>query len=287
MNRIIKTFSTPFKIEDNHITPCAVCGGSRFKHYFSCGDFFYVRCLDCGLVQINPQPKNNLVLQRYDSSYLDYEIKNKDKFADLAMLSLNDADLIEIEDKHKNDGDRNALDIGCATGAIAAKLRERGWNVSGIEICAEQADYARKQYGLDVSNLPLEENNFNAGSFSLVLASHLIEHLTNPAVFVEEVCRILKAGGNFIIITPNVSGFQAKLFKGRWRSAIFDHLYLFSVETLKQLLIQKGFCIEKIVTWGGIAAGAAPVPVKKIMDVCAKKFGFGDVMLIRCVKGHC
>ena len=87
-----------------------------------------------------------------------------------------------------------------------------------------------------------------------------------------------------MVITPNIAGFQARLFKNQWRSAIFDHLYLFSIKTLSKLLTQSGFRIEKTVTWGGIAEGIVPGRIKNLVDKGAKHFGLGDVMLVKAVK---
>jgi predicted SAM-dependent methyltransferase len=147
-----------------------------------------------------------------------------------------------------------------------------------ISPCAE---YARNSRGLDVRCSPLEESNFPDECFDAVLASHFIEHLNDPRGFLTETHRILKDQGRVFITTPNISGFQAKLFGGKWRSAIFDHLYLFSVRTLSKLLDNTGFKIESCHTWGGLAAGTAPMWLKKTADVLAKRFGCGDVMIIR------
>jgi SAM-dependent methyltransferase len=136
-----------------------------------------------------------------------------------------------------------------------------------------------------VRGTSLEESRFPGASFDLVLASHLIEHLNDPAAFVREAHRVLAPGGYFLVTTPNIAGFQARLFRSRWRSAIFDHLYLFSAKTLSALLRQSGFAVERIRTWGGLAAGTAPAPVKRLADRAAKRFGAGDVMLIRGKKG--
>jgi SAM-dependent methyltransferase len=152
-----------------------------------------------------------------------------------------------------------------------------------VELSGPQAAYCRER-GLDVRRGALEEISFPSASFDAVLASHLIEHLNNPGNFVREVGRILKRGGRFYVTTPNIAGLQAKLFRSRWRSAIFDHLYLFSAKTLRALLEGAGFAVEKTVTWGGLAAGTAPGPVKKIFDSLAKPLGFGDVMILRAVR---
>jgi SAM-dependent methyltransferase len=146
------------------------------------------------------------------------------------------------------------------------------------------ADYARRERGLHISSLPLEENKFPDGFFDLVLASHLIEHLNDPGGFVREVHRICAPGAHFLITTPNIAGFQARLFGARWRSAIFDHLYLFSVKTLSRLLRDRGFSPEKVITWGGLAAGTVPGPLKALADRWAKRGGWGDVLLIRAEK---
>ena len=286
-----KTWSTPVISEEKKPVPCALCGGILFKPSLFCEGFSYVRCERCGLVQMNPQPLEGETKQRYDErhgeEYLSYEIANEESFLNLSLLALKDAGFDEIERGFLNTGGKpgRLLDIGCATGSLLAKLRERGWETAGVEISGPQAEYARQKRNLDVRSLPLEENRFPAASFNVVLASHLIEHLNNPAAMAAEVHRILAPGGRFFVTTPNIAGFQARLFRGSWRSAIFDHLYLFSIKTLSKLLKEKGFAIERIGTWGGLAAGLAPAPVKRVFDRAAKRFGFGDVMIIRARRG--
>jgi 2-polyprenyl-3-methyl-5-hydroxy-6-metoxy-1,4-benzoquinol methylase len=232
---------------------------------------------------MNPQPLAAEISRRYGEDYLSYELANEGSFLRLQELALNDAGLsgVERELAGRDAGPPRVLDIGCATGALLEKLRDRGWAVTGVEISAPQADYARRTRNLDIRQLSLEENRFSPGEFDLVLASHLIEHLNDPASFVREAGRILAPGGRLILTTPNIDGFQARLFRGRWRSAIFDHLYLFSKKTLSALLERAGFEVEKTVTWGGLAAGIAPGWIKRLADRLAKRFGLGDVILIR------
>jgi 2-polyprenyl-3-methyl-5-hydroxy-6-metoxy-1,4-benzoquinol methylase len=177
----------------------------------------------------------------------------------------------------------SVLDTGCATGSLLAFLRERGWAVKGTEI-SPAAEYACNVRRLDVRNIPLEEIAFSSGSFDAVLASNLIEHLNDPLSFLKEANRILKDDGQIFITTPNISGLQAYLYGGKWRSAIFDHLYLFSKRTLKKMLKKADFKVEKVSTWGGIATGLAPAWIKKSADFLAKRLGFGDVMIMRAKK---
>jgi len=290
--RFAKTWSTPVKPEKKSLIPCVICGAKNFRQSLSCEGFCYVRCECCGLVQMNPQPLEEEIKRRYvhGEDYLAYEIANEESYLNLQLLALKDAGFRELEEEifsanhHKPFPVPRVLDIGCATGTLLSSLREGGWETAGVEINRFQAEYSRSSRKLDILGMPLEENSLPPSSFNMVIASHLLEHLNNPFALVQEVHRILMPGGRFFVTTPNIEGFQAKLFGSRWRSAIFDHLYLFSVKTLSKLLGQAGFTVEKTVTWGGLAAGTAPPPVKRILDRAARRFGFGDVMIIRSVK---
>jgi SAM-dependent methyltransferase len=239
---------------------------------------------------MNPQPTAVSVRERYGSAhgddYLQYERANEAAFLALQLKTLEDVRLPREQEQFFSDGKKRFLDIGCATGALLEKMRERGWYASGVEISAQMAEYGRKNRHLEISTLPLEQNAFAENCFAIVHASHLIEHLNCPGNFIREAYRILDSGGLFLVTTPNISGIQARLSGRRWRSAIYDHLYLFSTETLTALLRREGFLIEKIVTWGGIPKGMAPAPIKKIADSFAKRTDCGDVMMVKARKPH-
>jgi len=284
-----KTWSTPVAQEGMALVPCALCGGERFKPALSCEGFAYVRCVRCGLVQMNPQPLVADVERRYreffGNEYLSYELKNEAAFLDLQQRALQDAGFYRIEQEllEREGCQPSVLDVGCATGVMLALLKERGWQVTGVEI-SPSAEYTRLKRGIDVRPMSLEECRFPGESFDLALASHLIEHLNNPASFVREVWRVLRPGARLLLITPNIDGFQARLLGSRWRSAIFDHLYLFSARTLAAMLRAAGFAVEGVYTWGGLAVGTAPATLKAIADRAAKKLGLGDVMLVKARK---
>ena len=284
-----KTWSTPVTEEERRPVPCALCGGERFKPSLFCEGFSYVKCAACGLVQINPQPLAADVERRYRQSsgddYLAYELKNEAAFLELQKLALADAgfDRIERELMERTDRKPAVLDIGCATGALLAFLRDRGWQTTGVEI-SPSAAYARNERGLDIRCQNLEDCGFPPESFDLAHASHLVEHLNNPGTFIRQVWELLRHGAYFMLTTPNIDGFQARLLGKRWRSAIFDHLYLFSIRTITAMLKTQGFITEGIYTWGGLAAGIAPLPLKTFADRTAKALGLGDVMLVKARK---
>jgi SAM-dependent methyltransferase len=149
-----------------------------------------------------------------------------------------------------------------------------------VEISVAQAAYGERRHGLPIFAGSLEAAAFPDASFDLVHASHLIEHLNSPGSFLDEAARVLAPGGILVLTTPNADGFQARLRGPRWRSAIYDHLYLFSRRTLRRLLESRGFAVARSATWGGWPRGMRPAIVKRPMDALAKACGFGDVMAV-------
>jgi len=282
----MKTFSRVPNERTFSRIACPVCGNTVFSVKWDLETYSFSKCGRCGLVLQNPQPKSGELVQRYDQKYFEYEIENEEAFFQLMLLGLRDVDFFtEIEPALDPLGKGGRfLDIGCATGKLLDYVKKRGWSEKGIEVCIPAAEYARDVRGLDVTGSTLQEARLKNASFDIVHASHLIEHLTDPGDFVRQAYDLLKPGGTVILTTPNSSGFQALLYGDRWRSAIADHMFLFSKHTLPALLEKAGFTVEKTRTWGGIAAGLAPRPVKKFLDTWVKKIGWGDVMIIRARK---
>ena len=283
-----KTFSSPPGNERMETVPCPLCGSSRWRLFLACDGFAFVRCQDCAIVFQNPRPVFDDVRRRYGEGYFSYELENERNFFGLMRLGLADIHFRERTAGFGNGAGpaapRTFLDIGCATGMLIESMREEGWSVRGVDVCRESAEYGRSRRGVDIFPGTLEEAHVPDAAFGVVHFSHLIEHVPDPRGFLGEVRRVLTPGGFAVITTPNIDGFQARLFGKGWRSAIADHLVLFSRETLQRLIAESGFEIQQSVTWGGLAVGSAPGFLKKPADRLAKKLGFGDVVMVIAAK---
>ena len=274
----MKTYSTIPGQERSRIIACNLCGGRRHRRTLHSRDYVFVRCADCGLSFQNPQPVFDDLKFRYGQNYFEYELNNEENFFHLMKLGLQD---IRFFERTSNlDRSRSFLDVGCATGMLLEYMRERGWNVRGVELCRESAEYGMRTKNIDIFIGTLEEASFPDSCFPVIHFSHLIEHVPDPRAFFLEVRRILIPGGYVVVVTPNIDGLQARLFRERWRSAIADHLTLFSKTTLRKMLVATGYEVLQTVTWGGLAKGSAPAAVKRPVDFLAKRLGFGDVVLM-------
>jgi len=263
--------------------PCPLCGATKCRGEWPAQGIVFKRCAVCGLWRQDPQPQAHAIVARYGDDYLAYETARHLEYRGIALRSLVEAGL-EPARSVAADGSRlSMLEIGCATGALLSAFAEAGWDATGVEVGASMAAYARSTFGLNVLQGTIETAGLQACAFNAVIATHLVEHLNDPRSFLREVRRTLRPDGALWLVTPNAAGFQA-LLKGKdWRSAIRDHLYLFSVRTLRALLSDEGFSVDHVGTWGGWPAGMRPRCLKKPVDAAAKRLGWGDVMVIRAI----
>ncbi len=281
----MKTFSKTPRESSSVKLVCPICGDVPASPLWKLDGFSFSRCTGCGLLYQNPQPVHSQLIQRYDEAYFDYEIENQEAFLQLNLLGLQDVGFFEdIQPNALAGRAPGFVDVGCATGRLIQYLHQQGWNEQGVEVCRPAADYGRRERGVKIFTGTLEEAALPAGGYEVVHASHVIEHLQDPGAFLDEAFRLLKPNGSLLLITPNSDGLQAKLMRGHWRSAIADHMVLFSHRTLSLLLEKHGFRVEKSKTWGGIPQGMAPAPLKKLADRLAKTMGWGDVMVLRARK---
>ena len=106
------------------------------------------------------------------------------------------------------------LDVGCGKGWVAELFCPFGFEVISMDISLRNTSKALKKHPFenhhavvaDVFSLP-----FLTNSFDIIIASEIIEHVQNPAVFIEKLFRVLKPGGNLIITTPYKEKLQYSL----------------------------------------------------------------------------
>lgn len=276
----MKTFSIGSRNERFLKVKCGLCGKDNSIQYLDCTSFKFVKCRGCGLVYQNPQPVFEDLKKRYKDDYFIYELTNDMNFFNLMKLGLKDIRFFDYPSYVNN----RFLDIGCATGLLVKYMKDKGWDSFGLEICRESAEYGIKERGVNIVINTLSDACFKDNHFSVIHFSHVIEHVPSPLKFLKEVHRVLAPGGMVITATPNINSLQAALFKEKWRSAIADHLTLFSKKTLKMMLIKAGFKIKRSAVWGGLAKGTVPDIIKKPVDKLAKVFRFGDVVLYQAFK---
>ncbi|NJP92891.1 class I SAM-dependent methyltransferase [Nonomuraea sp. FMUSA5-5] len=96
---------------------------------------------------------------------------------------------------------RRILDAGCGSGALTARLRERGAIVTGIDASAGMLAVARRRLGDDadlrVADLR-EPLPFGDDEFDDVIASLVLHYLEDWGPTLAELRRVIKPGGRLI-----------------------------------------------------------------------------------------
>jgi SAM-dependent methyltransferase len=150
-----------------------------------------------------------------------------------------------VRDLSRSDGVLEILDIGSGTGPAKRFIDHAGvaarW--TGVEIHPDRIELC-KQLGYDriIDDHDLEKGPLpvGAGSFDVVIASHVLEHLDDAQAALEDWMRVLRPGGMLILGVPMHLGLVAKLararFRHRGRKRARAHCHFFSMRSLKELL---------------------------------------------------
>ena len=138
--------------------------------------------------------------------------------------------------------DAAILDIGCGHGAILYALQQAGYhNARGVDGSAEQVQAAARLgiQGVEQGDLMQTLRESADASLDVVIAFDVIEHFTKAELIplVDEVQRVLKPGGRWVIHVPN----GESPFGNRVRFGDYTHEQAFTRTSLGQLLLASGF----------------------------------------------
>ena len=108
---------------------------------------------------------------------------------------------------------KSALDVGCGAGLLAEPLARLGARVTGIDASPEVISVARDHaasMGLEIDYRSGDVQQLD-GQFDLITAMEVIEHVADPAAFVNALAKRLAANGLLILSTPNATGWSKLL----------------------------------------------------------------------------
>jgi SAM-dependent methyltransferase len=169
---------------------------------------------------------------------------------------------------------RSMLDVGTHRGEFTARLAAHvdAERVAGVELIERHAAVARSR-GIDVEVADLDEGiPFPSGSFDIVNANQVIEHVRRTDVLLREMRRVVKPNGLVCISTNNLASWHNVISLGlgmqpmpmhvsdeiivgnplnpenRWghRDLGRTHLRLFTARALSELAAHHGLAVEQV-----------------------------------------
>lgn len=198
------------------------------------------------------------------------------------------------------------LDVGCGNGLFLERIRRRlpGARLTGIDFSQYQVEHpvdpSLRLLQADLTRgIPCED-----GSFDVVYAAEIIEHLLDPDLLLGEIHRVLSPGGTLVLTTPNLcawynralflfgvqplfvesstrsstvgSGFLRRFKRG---STPVGHVRIFNLDAIRDLLANNGF---EVAALRGASFDYFPRALRLLDAAIALYPGLSSNFVLRC-----
>ena len=142
------------------------------------------------------------------------------------------------------------LDAGCGPGHLLAQFRTLGWKTLGTEADERAAAIPRANHGLEVLTDDVSDLRFPDSTFDAVVSWHTLEHMRQPAQTLDQIARLLRPGGVFLVSVPNFSSPEAQANPAAWfHLEVPRHLCHFPAAVLREHLERRGLKILRESYW--------------------------------------
>lgn len=217
---------------------CPLCGSNRVAGLFRKEQTDYWRCRACGFRFATPPTNPNLAneIGDYEKAYLQY----------LEPDRADDRNFDELRGWIETFGSLEAarlLDVGAGSGKLVRYLLGRGVLASGLEPARPIFDMFLKSEPAFTCAMLGDYRSADGQPMDIVTVFDVLEHIADPASFLDDIAAQLKPGGLLFISTPDVGSLVARLFGRRWHFFSVYHLSFFSKRTLVEAAGARGFSL--------------------------------------------
>jgi len=206
-------------------------------------DLYYDEELD--MLITSPQPELQNLGKYYESEDYISHTDNKRSLFEKAyhfvknIALKNKLNLINSQQPQKG----KLLDIGAGTGDFLLTAKNDGWETIGVEP-SDRAKNIAKEKGISfVEEISTLENH----SLDVITMWHVLEHVPDLELQIQELKRLLKPTGTLIIAVPNYKSFDANHYQTFW--AAYDvpiHFWHFSKKSIQLLFERVNMKLEKV-----------------------------------------
>jgi len=140
---------------------------------------------------------------------------------------------------------RKNLEIACSPGVLLGEMSKH-FECVGIEVDSKYKEQIEKYANgseLFFGFFPEITKEWGSTQFSNIIALDVFEHIEDSKGFLTECSRLLVKGGHLIIQSPIILAdgqMDDKMFNG------LEHIWIYGIHDLKNLLIENGFMIHDI-----------------------------------------
>jgi SAM-dependent methyltransferase len=173
------------------------------------------------------------------------------------------AEFVEEICRHVTDRRPRILDVGCGTGANLLMLSKYG-EAEGVDVSEDALAFCRER-GLEKVRLGAgEELPYENGTFDLVTAFDVVEHMDDDLAGLREMRRVLRRGGRVLLFVPTF------MFLWGLQDDVSNHRRRYRLPELRRVLEQAGFEIERT-TYANITFFLPILVMRQLMRVTGLK----------------
>lgn len=204
---------------------CPACGltqnGTSVSELWS-----LIQCSACTHVFTTQLPDN----RRFEASdYVAWRDQAKAEFVETARRRYRTVQE-QIPEKHGR-----VLELGCSTGEVLAEFARNGWQAVGSDFSKLAIEAARERnpgitfYNADEKDILDQEG---PGSFDLIMAFHVIEHVPDIEQLMLTLRRLCKPDGHLFLAFPYWDAWSRKVFGDAWPDFAPEHLHFFTRQSI-------------------------------------------------------
>ena len=235
------------------ITTCNNCGSESsdplavsidFEYATCSNEFSFSRCRECGLVYLRNRPDVAELSVIYPADYIPHRFNEHLGPVVSYLRNLVQGQKVKSIAPYAPAGSV-IVDVGPGSGDLLRILRDLGepsWRLIGVDF-ADEAIACVESLGLEGVKGRFEEIEWSGSPPQVIIMNQVIEHLEDPATAVAKAYDLLCPGGVFVVETPCVDAWDAKLFRGRYWGGWHTprHWVLYDQDTLAALMRRHGF----------------------------------------------
>ncbi len=197
------------------------------------------------MVYVNPQPAPDSIMLNYDrpnvlgtgpkAAWIDQSPAGRERLWTSRLASV-----------EKVIPTGRLLDVGCGMGDFLRVASASGWEAAGTEVSKEGAQHVRESLDCTIYTYrhELAETGLEAGTFDVVTAWHVIEHLPRPVCELREMARLLRPNGLLVVEVPNLDYYALPSYLEPLHVQL--HLQHFSGRTLQLALESAGLQVLRV-----------------------------------------
>ncbi|HMC58902.1 MAG TPA: class I SAM-dependent methyltransferase [Candidatus Solibacter sp.] len=235
------------------VSACLVCGSEEFAPLFKASDRLYhttakefavVRCGECGLLRLDPQPAPEELRHYYPDHYWFSPDQTAASRLEEAYRRLVLRDHVQFVAQALGSSPARGplLDVGCGGGLFLGMMRQRGFRVVGLDSSRQAAAVAWRRQLAPAVCADMQKAPLRAGSFAAITMFHVMEHLYDPRAYLTAAHGLLAKNGRLVVQVPNAASWQFRLLGRAWNGVdVPRHLFDFRDRDVERLLQQCGF----------------------------------------------